>query len=126
MIGQNQKKIVTDKKSAFRYFLEFTKPYHKLRPREMEALSLIMYYRHEISQSVMDEEMIDTILFSTKTREKMRKDLGNMDKKVFQNLITTLRKKNVLTKTGINPSLAPKIGEKGFNLVYTFMFDEVQ
>lgn len=124
MIGQNQKKIVTDKKSAFRYFLEFTKPYHKLRPREIEALSLILYYRHEISASVTNDAMIDTILFSTSTRKKMRDDLGGMDQKVFNNLITTLRRKKVLTKDGVNKALIPNMTDEGFNLVFIFKFND--
>jgi len=42
--GQNMniKRIHTDKRSIFRYWLEFLKPYHKLRAKEIEALSLML------------------------------------------------------------------------------------
>lgn len=118
----NIKVIPTDKRSIFRYWLEFLKPFHKLRSREMDALALILYYRNEISKQVHNENMIQTILFSTETRKKMRIDLDDMEQKVFNNLLTSLRKKNVLTlENRVNPKLIPTITEDGgIQLVFNF------
>ncbi|MGK0464791.1 hypothetical protein [Clostridium sp.] len=117
----NIKRIHTDKRSIFRYWLEFLKPYHKLRTKEIEALSLMLYYRYELSRDIADEELVDMILFSTETRAKIRKDLKGMGQKVFNNLLTSLRKKKVLTKKNkINPVLIPSMTEDGFKLVFNF------
>jgi len=117
----NIKRIHTDKKTIFRYWLEFLKPYHKLRAKEIEALSLMLYYRYELSRSINDVEMVDMILFSTQTRIKIRKDLNDMGQKVFNNLLTSLRKKGVITKDNkINPVLIPSMTEEGFKLVFNF------
>ncbi len=122
-IGQdmNIKKIHTDKKSIFRYWLEFLKPYHKLRNKEIEALSLMLYYRYELSREIPNLDMVDMILFSTETRGKIRAELNNMSQKVFNNLLTSLRKKGVLTKDNkINHVLIPNMTENGFKLVFNF------
>lgn len=122
-IGQNMnvKRIHTDKKSIFRLWLEFLKPYHKLRNKEIEALSLMLYYRYELSREIPNVDMVDMILFSTETRSKIRSELNNMSQKVFNNLLTSLRKKGVLTKDNkIHHNLIPNMAEKGFKLVFNF------
>ena len=126
-IGKNMniKRIHTDKKSIFRYWLEFLKPYHKLRNKEIEALSLMLYYRYELSREIPNLDMVDIILFSTETRGKIRVELNNMSQKVFNNLLTSLRKKGVLTKENkINHVLIPNMTEDGFKLVFNFEVEE--
>jgi len=119
--NMNIKRIHTDKKSIFRYWLEFLKPYHKLRSKEIEALSLMLYYRYELSREIKDPDMVDMILFSTQTRNKIREDLGKMGQKVFNNLLTSLRKKNIISKDNkINHVLIPNMTEDGFKLVFDF------
>ena len=122
-IGQNMniKRIHTDKKSIFRFWLEFLKPYHKLRNKEVEALSLMLYYRYELSREIPNIEMVDMILFSTETRGKIRAELSNMSQKVFNNLLTSLRKKGVLTMDNkIHHNLIPNMTEDGFKLIFNF------
>ena len=117
----NVKRIHTSKKSIFRYWLEFLKPYHKLRQKEIEALSLLLYYRYELSREISDMEMVDMILFSTQTRTKIRVDLNDMGQKVFNNLLTSLRKKNIISKDNkINKVLIPNMSEDGFKLIFDF------
>lgn len=122
----NIKKIHTDKKSIFRYWLEFLKPYHKLRNKEMEALALMLYYRYELSREISNPNIVDSVLFSTETRAKIRGDLGGMGQKVFNNLLTSLRGKGVVSKENkINPVLIPNMTEDGFDLVFNFKIKEV-
>lgn len=119
--NMNIKRIHTDKKSIFRFWLEFLKPYHKLRNKEVEALSLMLYYRYELSREIPNIDMVDMILFSTETRGKIRAELNNMSQKVFNNLLTSLRKKGVLTKDNkINHVLIPNMTESGFKLIFNF------
>ena len=117
----NIKRIHTDRRSIFRYWLEFLKPYHKLRQKVIEALSLMLYYRYELAKEVQNKDLVDRLLFSTETRSKIRGDLNSMSQKVFNNLLTSLRKKKVLTKDNkINPRLIPNMTEDGFTLVFDF------
>lgn len=120
----NIKRIHTSKKQIFRFWLEFLKPYHKLRQKEIEALGLMLYYRYELSREVLNPDLVDKLLFSTDTRKQIRADLGDMDAKVFNNLLTALRKKGVLQKNNIiNPGLIPNMSEDGFKLVFNFEID---
>tara|TARA_R110002051_G_scaffold278448_1_gene339820 strand:+ start:259 stop:627 length:369 start_codon:yes stop_codon:yes gene_type:complete len=117
----NIKRIHKSKKTIFRYWLEFLKPYHKLRTKEIEALALMLYYRYELSREISNKDIVDIVLFSTETRAKIRKELGGMGQKVFNNLLTSLRKKKVITKENkINPVLIPMMTEEGFKLVFNF------
>jgi len=117
----NIKRIHTDKKSIFRFWLEFLKPYHKLRAKEIEALSLMLYYRYELSREIKDPDMVNMVLFSTQTRNKIREDLGGMGQKVFNNLLTSLRKKSIISKdNNINHVLIPSMSEDGFKLIFHF------
>lgn len=121
MTNQNTKTILTEKKYIFRLWLEFLKPYHKLRNKEIEALSLLLYYRYELSREINNIDIVDMILFSTETRSKIRADLNGMGQKVFNNLLTSLRKKSIITKDNkINPVLIPNMTEEGFSLVFNF------
>ena len=119
--NMNVKRILAKKELIFEMWLEFLKPYHGLRPKEIKALAIMLYYRYEISREVAQEEMVDMILFSTETRRKMMKELGGMGQKVFNNLLTSLRRKKVLTKDNkINHKLIPNMSENGFKLVFNF------
>jgi len=121
--GQNKniKRIHTTKKSIFRYWLEFLKPYHKMRTKEIEVLSLMLYYRYELSREISNPEIIDTILFSTKTRMDIRSELGNMGQRNFNNILTAFRSKGILSKDNkITSVLIPNMSEDGFQLIFDF------
>ena len=119
--NKNIKRIHTTKKSMFRYWLEFLKPYHKMRTKEIEVLSLMLYYRYELSREIQNSEMVDTVLFSTKTRLKIRSELDNMGQRNFNNILTALRNKNVLSKENkITNVLIPNMTEDGFQLIFDF------
>ena len=128
MKNTNIKRIVTSKKKVFDYWLQFLKPYHKLRQKEIEAVSLMLYYRYELSREISNIDLVEKLLFSTETRKEMRAELGGMGPKVFNNMLTTLRKKGVLGKDNkINPGLIPKMSETGFKLIFSFeVKDEIK
>lgn len=124
MSNINVKRISTSKKEIFRYWLEFLKPYHKLRQKEIEVLSLMLYYRYELSREVANPKLVNKLLFSTDTRNQIREDLDNMGQKVFNNLLSSLRKKKVLSEGNvINPVLIPSMTEDGFQLIFNFEID---
>lgn len=121
------KSIQTDSRTVFMYWLEFLKPYHKLANKEVEALSILLYYRWELSKEVSNIALVDKLLFSSEVRLKVREDLGGMKSGVFNNLLTTLRKKGVLSKDNkIIPALIPNIrpDSTGFKLIFDFEIND--
>jgi hypothetical protein len=125
MESTNLRAITAGKRRIFEYWLEFLRPYHKLQPKEMKALSLMLYYRSELSESVNNEDLINQLLFSTRVRKSIREELGNMGPKVFNNLLTSLRRKGVLSIDNIIlPALIPIMTEDGFQLTLNFKINE--
>tara|TARA_B100000768_G_C11280315_1_gene378200 strand:+ start:2539 stop:2826 length:288 start_codon:yes stop_codon:yes gene_type:complete len=95
----------------------------------MEALSALLYYRSELSKEISNEDIVDKLLFSKETRSQVRKDLGGMKAGVFNNLLTALRRKNVITSENkIMKALVPKmdVGSNEFKLIFNFEIDETK
>tara|TARA_R110002020_G_scaffold348717_3_gene562284 strand:- start:485 stop:874 length:390 start_codon:yes stop_codon:yes gene_type:complete len=123
------KSIQTNKRRVFIYWLEFLKPYHKLANKEMEALGTLLYYRFELAKEISNTELVDRLLFSSDMRKKVRSDLGDMKSGVFNNLLTALRIKKVITKDNkIHPSLIPNMDpdSNGFKLIFNFEINETK
>lgn len=122
----NIKNIKVDKKNLFRYWLVFLKPYHNLRKKEIEALSLFLYYRHKISEEVINQDLVDKLLFSSDIRLNIMSELDIKSSYIFNNLLTSLRKKGVISKDNkIKDVLIPNFDSSSdnFKLVFNFEID---
>lgn len=123
MENVNIKRINVDVKQLFTYWLTFLKPYHNLRQKEIEALSVFLYYRHKLSEEVLNKSLIDKLLFSPDVRKNIMAELGIKSTYVFNNLLTALRNKGVITRDNkIAEVLIPnfKHGSDNFKLVFNF------
>jgi hypothetical protein len=101
--------IKTDPKRYFRQLLEilsFTPLFKNLSSREKDVLAEILMYSW-IYRAVPDEERW-ILINSPDIKEKMRMKLG-VSKEGLNNLFTTLRKKDIITFSGVVPkySLVP-------------------
>ena len=86
-----------------------------------------LYYEHQLTMQVSESSLVQQLLFSTKTKDQIKKDLGGMSNLVFNNLLSSLRKKGVLSKDNkVIDSLRPPMGpeDKGFRLVFNFVQDD--
>ena len=120
----NIKNIKVDKKMLFRYWLVFLKPYHNLRQKEIEALSLFLYYRHKLSEEVVNQELVDKLLFSQDIRNNIMTELKIKNTYMFNNMLTSLRKKGVLSKDNkIKEVLIPNFEKSSDNFKLVFNFE---
>lgn len=129
MANISVKRIKTDEKKLFLYWLVFLKPYHGLRQKEMEALSIFLYYRYKLDSEVLNKELIDKLLFSQDVRKNIMNELGMKSAYAFNNMLTALRKKGVLSKENIIlPSLIPNFEFKSdsFKLIFNFEVDGIK
>lgn len=127
MKNTSLKNIKTSRRQVYLYWLKFLKPYHHLADREMEALATLLFYRQELSNQIDNEDLVEKLLFSQEMRKKVRDDLGGMKNGVFNNLLTTLRNKKVLTRDNkIIKPLIPMMEKdaKAFNLIFNFEFED--
>jgi len=123
------KRIKTDEKKLFLYWLVFLKPYHGLRQKEMETVAVFLYYRHKLESEVLNKELIDKLLFSSDVRKNIMNELGMKSSYAFNNMLTSLRKRGVLSKDNIIlPSLIPNFiaGSDNFKLIFNFEVNDVK
>ena len=82
-------------KKAIEQFLLITKPMHKLTNQEIKVLTLMLYiYHQEYTNFARDEDRWKYI-FDYETKNKIKEELG-INNPVFQNILTSLRKKGVV------------------------------
>lgn len=93
--------IQTNKRIYFRQALELLKPIppiNTLANKELDVLAEFVYYNDKYKD--IKEDLRAKIIFDYDTKLAMREYL-NMGEAPFNNILTSLRKKNILTKRGI-------------------------
>jgi hypothetical protein len=93
--------IPTDKRKYFRQALELIKPIppiNTLTNRELDVLAEFLYYNYKYRD--IKEDLRAKIIFDYETKLAMREYL-KMEEASFNNILTSARKKNILTKRGI-------------------------
>ena len=103
----------------FRMWLIILQPFLKLRNKELELLSKLLYHRYLISLEVKNKEMLDELLFSNKVKKQIMKEL-DLPEHGYNNLLSSLRKKQIINDKSINKQVIPVITEPftNFKLVY--------
>lgn len=121
------KKIVNinvDKKKFFKYWLEFTKPFHHLPEQEQQVLSMLLYHYFELKKSIKKESLIWKMVFDYDTKAKIKEELNDLPDYTLQNILSRLRKKKVIENNKINGAYIPNINNntKQFLIAYQFKF----
>ena len=120
----NVKNIKTDKNNFYYLWLQFLKPYHKLTNKEIELLALFLKKREELSRNINDNNLIDKMLFNKDTKADIRAIMNYETYQVFNNMMTSLRKKGAIVDNSINKGLIPKLEGNNFKLIFNFNINE--
>lgn len=122
----NVKSINIKRQFFFVYWLQFLKPYHKLRSKEIELLSLFLAKRFELSKVIKDEDLLDKLLFDKDVKLEIREKMGYTNGQVLENMLSALRAKNVIKDNKIDKGLIPILEEDNtsFKLVFNFTFTD--
>ena len=123
-MGENKATLKVTLREAFRWWLEFTRPFNKLTNQEIELMSVLLYHRHLISQDVNNEVYINKILFGTEMRKQLREELGYKPQ-ILINLLANLRKKEIIINNSIKKTFIPKIDKDYKNTTFKIIFDLV-
>lgn len=115
----NVQNLKTKENNFFKIWLMILQPFLSLRKQEINVLSKLLYFRYSISKDVKNKAIVDELLFNTKTRNKIRKEL-EMESYAFNNVLSSLRKKKIILNNSINNKVIPIVEEdfKNFKLVY--------
>lgn len=112
----------------FKWWCIFLRPFISLTDRETEIIACFLKHRWELSKSISDPAIIDTMLMSDDIRNKVIEEC-HITLPHFYVVMSTLRKKKVIKDNLIDPRLIPniRIDDKGiFKLLILFKDNEVQ
>lgn len=109
----------------FKYWVEFLRPLHKINPRDVEVMAMLLYKRYQLSKVITDERVLDTTLMSSKMRKEIREELG-LNPNYFQVILQHLRSKKAILGDKINPKFVPKLDDTqgDYKLIVQFIFNE--
>ena len=91
----------------------------------MDVLALFLKERYELSLVITDNDVLDSVLMSERTKRKIR-NLCGVSAKHFQVIMGKFRKNGVIKDGKINLSLIPTITTEGVGLMIHFNFNNEQ
>ena len=106
----------------FYKWLSFTTPLHKLTKSERQVLASFLSKRHELSQIIRDENMLDNVLNSIDIRKEIREAIG-LTTPQFNILISKMRRSGVMDGNKINKHYIPNIQKDTGQYRLTIIFD---
>lgn len=113
-------KIPVTTKSLFKSYLSLTKPINKLGPKEIDVLSLILYYNHIEKPNFKRDEDRWRKVFDYDTKMLIKEELEMKDYSL-QNILSSLRRKKVIKNNVVMPYYIPDIDNSStFKLVFQF------
>lgn len=115
-------RVPVNYRDLFRFWVEFTKPFHGLTDSEAAILASFLYHRQELSKVIKDNNILDSTLMGDEMRKQVRGDCG-VSLTHFHVIMGKLRKKGVLSDGKITRKLIPDIIEDGQPIGLTFIFD---
>jgi hypothetical protein len=110
----------------FTKWLLFLKPFHKMTDRQISVAAQFLKQRHELSQIISDDKILEENVMSDTTKKKVR-DACGVSQPFFISLLADLRVHNFIVDGKINPKYIPKLNgssKKGYTLLLYFDFTE--
>lgn len=92
----------------FRWWCIFLKPFINLTNREIDVMAGFLKERFELSKSISDPAILDTVVMSGDTRKKVLEEC-QMSQEYFYVVLSNLKRNNVIVDGRINPRLIPNI-----------------
>lgn len=94
----------------FKWWCIFLKPFISLTEKEIELISCFLKHRYELSKSISDVAVLDTMVMSDDVKKKVIEEC-KVTVPHFYVLMSALRKKKVIKGNVINPMLIPNTRE---------------
>ena len=92
----------------FKWWCVYLRPFISLTDREIDVLANLLKQRWQLSQHISDQGILDMMLLSEDTRQKIQKEC-NITAQHLCVVIGSLRKKEALNGNVINPRLIPNV-----------------
>lgn len=111
-------------KDLFKKWLEITRLFHNLTDQQIDVLALLLFYHYKYKQDITNDKILWKILFDYDTKHLIKEELGIKDQGI-QNVLTTLRKKNIINDNKIVKTYIPEIEANSNNFKIIFNFNVI-
>lgn len=116
---------VTGLLDFFKWWCVFLRPFIPLTEREIDVVASLLKQRWELSKGIKDPAILDTLLMSSDTLDKVAKEC-KITKQHFYVVMSSLKKKGAINGY-INSRLIPNLKKEGdFKLTILFKEDNQQ
>ena len=102
--------VPTPEKNFFKWWCILLHPFVDLTPREEDVLAAYLKFRHELKKVISDPVALDSYLMGNDIKMKVIAECG-ITLQNYYVVMGNLKKKGVITDTGIIPILIPNIKE---------------
>lgn len=109
---------VKDRRELISKYLKVLYQFHKLPDKEINLLVELVYHYMKFMIKYNDAELASKLLFDTETKKEIKARLGQMGDPVFQNYLSSLRKKKIIVGKNIALQYIPPVNN--FDLVVKF------
>lgn len=92
----------------FKIWCIYQRPTIDLTNKELDVVASFLKQRYELSKKIADPAILDSQTMSNDTKRKVIQECG-ITQQHFYVVMSTLRKKGVITEVGIHPRLIPNI-----------------
>ena len=94
----------------FKWWCTYLRPQIKLTDREADVVASFLKFRHELSKSILDPAILDAMVMSDTTKQKVLEDC-KITLQHFYVVMSSLRKNGIIVGNTLSPSLIPNIRE---------------
>lgn len=94
----------------FKWWCVFLRPFINLTNREIDVIASFLKQRWELSKSISDPAILDTMIMSESTKSKVIEEC-QITQQHFYVVMSNLRKNKVIENNTINSRLIPNIRE---------------
>jgi len=108
-------------KQLFKTWLQITRVFHKLTKQQIDVLALLLYYHYKLQKQITNKKILWKVVFDYDTKAKIKEELDITDQSL-QNVLTQLRKKNIIINNEIVSTYIPNLEKKSkeFKIIFNF------
>lgn len=118
-INKNFCKVIEVTDNFYKNWLLLINTFFGMTYREIDVAALLLETYVEIRRNVANEDIANSILFSTQYRKQIKEKLA-LKGDYFDVLLNKLRKHNVIIGNKINEKVLPKFNGNNFVLLIAF------
>jgi len=121
MINTKMANINISLKNLFLKWLDITSSFHKLTKQQKKVLALFLYYHYKYQKDISNNKILWKVIFDYDTRRLIKDEL-NIKDAVLQNILSILRKNDIIKDGKITKTFIPELTQdsKNFKIIFNF------